>query len=427
MNALAVAAKGKGGLHAARRVRAIGAQYGVVSPRRMDRRLGHVLAIGDRFGFEATLPITVAAFERHPDLIGRYADLGIEFAVHGYYHVDHTALSAGEQVAQADRARARLEEAGIRASGFRAPYLRWNSDTLDAVRSSGFAYDSSQAMHWPVAPDLENDAYRRALTFYGSMPASTRPVLPWFDGELVRLPYCLPDDEAVVERLRLTDGARIADLWLEVFRATYERGDLLTLAVHPERIGACARGIRAVLDAARSSAPAVWTARLDDIARWWRERSATTIAVSDAGAGRHRIDVRGSDAAVVLVRSAQDAVGEPWTDGYRIVRDSAFELPTSWRPVVGVHPASPAAVAPFLREQGYIVEVTASADGLGTFVRRDRFEPDDRLELIGEIESGAGPLVRLGRWPDGAKSALALTGDVDALTIWDFACRFLGR
>jgi hypothetical protein len=42
------------------------------------------------------------------------------------------------------------------------------------------------------------------------------------------------------------------------------------------------------------------------------------------------------------------------------------------------------------------------------------------------IEESKRPLVRLGTWPDGARSALAVTGDIDALTIWDFAARFRG-
>jgi hypothetical protein len=33
------------------------------------------------------------------------------------------------------------------------------------------------------------------------------------------------------------------------------------------------------------------------------------------------------------------------------------------------------------------------------------------------------PLVKLGRWPDGAKSALCLTGDLDALSLVDYLSR----
>ena len=42
------------------------------------------------------------------------------------------------------------------------------------------------------------------------------------------------------------------------------------------------------------------------------------------------------------------------------------------------------------------------------------------------IANGAGSLVRFGVWPRGNRSALSVTGDIDALTIWDFAHRFRG-
>jgi len=45
------------------------------------------------------------------------------------------------------------------------------------------------------------------------------------------------------------------------------------------------------------------------------------------------------------------------------------------------------------------------------------------IAVLARIDAGPGPLVRLGRWPNGARSALAVTGDVDALTLGDFAIR----
>ena len=42
------------------------------------------------------------------------------------------------------------------------------------------------------------------------------------------------------------------------------------------------------------------------------------------------------------------------------------------------------------------------------------------------IDESRRPLVRFGTWPRGAKSAFSVTGDIDALTIWDFVQRFRG-
>jgi hypothetical protein len=43
--------------------------------------------------------------------------------------------------------------------------------------------------------------------------------------------------------------------------------------------------------------------------------------------------------------------------------------------------------------------------------------------FITEIGKGDWPLVRIARWPREAQCALAVTGDVDALTIWDYGQR----
>jgi hypothetical protein len=426
VNPVVVAAKGKGALNVARRAGVIGARYGI-DPRRMERRLGAVLDIVERHGGGATLPITAAPMGRNPQTVSHYAGLGIEFAVHGYYHVDHASLTAEEQIDQAGRARRLMTINGIDSIGFRAPYLRSNPGTVIALRENGFLYDSSQAMHWSIRPELETDAYRRALTFYGSLSADDYPVLPWLENDVVRIPCCLPDDESVVDRLRIRSAEAIAELWLDVWRRTDARGELFTMQVHPERIERCGPGVAAVLDAARSSGPWVWRARMDEIAQWWRDRSAATVDVRDDGMGKFRLRCRGPDGLTVLARNVDVSPAEPWSNGYRRVCAPEFDAVADRRPFIGVHPTSPERLSSFLRQQGFVVERTRSGAGYSFFLERDRFSRADERGLLDEIEAGTFPLVRLGRWPNAARSAVAVTGDVDALTIWDYALRLLGR
>jgi Polysaccharide deacetylase len=431
VSAVAVASKGKGTWHAVRRAGAIGSHYGL-GPRRMEERLATVLALVERCGCRATLPVVAAVAERYPDVVSRYAARGLEFAVHGLYHVDHTDLAKADQIDQLARARHALESAGILVAGFRAPYLRADEATIEAVRRTGFQYDASQAFHWPLDTEARGpggpvtDSYERALDFYGARSAEDHPVLPWSEGGIVRLPYCLPDDEAVVDRLRLAPG-EIATLWRAVLGATHDRGELFTLAVHPERIAECAPAIADVLAAARTLGPPVWIARLDEIARWWRDRTVSVVAVREDRPDWLRVTILGPDGVTVLARHLDIPGAEPWFGTYDRLASTEVEVPAVPRPFVGVRPDAPAALVTFLREQGYIVERAASPRLYGTFVERDRFSPADRRSLLAEIEASSAPLLRLGRWPYGARSALAVTGDVDALTIGDYARRLLGR
>jgi hypothetical protein len=428
MHPIAIATRGKGPWNTVRRAGVIGGRYGI-SCHRMERRLATMLGLVERHGCSATLPVPAAVVERHASVVARYATFGLEFAVHGLYHVDHTDLTAAEQRDQLARARQTMREAHVPVVGFRAPYLRVNDDTLAAIRGNGFLYDASQAFHWHDDLVAGDGSYERALDFYGSRPAADHPVVPWCEQGVVRIPYCLPDDEAVVDRLGLRPD-QIAAIWLGVLRATQARGDLFTLAVHPERIDACASGVAAVLEAARSASPGVWIARHDEIARWWRARLGTNVTVTPAARpGWVRVTALGPEELTLLARNvAVTGPTEPWAGDTLRACGSEVEVQAApRRPFIGVHPDCPVTVSEFLREQGYIVEEAGSEDEHSCFVWRDRFGPEDRQPLLTEIEAGSFPLLRIGRWPSGAASAVSVTGDIDALTIGDYASRLRGH
>jgi dephospho-CoA kinase len=45
--------------------------------------------------------------------------------------------------------------------------------------------------------------------------------------------------------------------------------------------------------------------------------------------------------------------------------------------------------------------------------------------LVAEIEALDKPLLRFAVWPDGARAALSITGDIDSITIQDFFLRIV--
>src|SRR5512145_741221 len=60
----------------------------------------------------------------------------------------------------------------------------------------------------------------------------------------------------------------------------------------------------------------------------------------------------------------------------------------------------------FLRQQGYILETSPDPELYPFYLDLGSFSRQDGRRLIREIEEGDFPLARLGRWPDGAHSAL---------------------
>ena len=234
---LTVALEGKGLDTLFRRVWTIGQRYGFTAAK-LDRSLALLSRILSRFDCRATLPVTAVALARNSATIQKHQAQRIEFAIHGYRHVDYSQLGLEEQSVHFRQAAQIFRDHGIHFDGFRCPYLRWNELTLTALSQDGFSYDSSASLVWDVGEEHVTDSYRQVLTFYGAQPAADYPALPYLDttSGLVRIPYCLPDDESLVERLTWHSPAEMNQVWPAMFHQIHERGELFTLGLHPERI-----------------------------------------------------------------------------------------------------------------------------------------------------------------------------------------------
>lgn len=428
LNPLTTATQGKGLWNTLKRTRAISRRYGLTT-RNMDQTLRRFADILGEFNGKATFPITGAALARSRDFTGKYQGENIEFAAHGYFHVDHRQLSLAEQTEQFNSVSRLFSACGIVPNGFRCPYLRWSDDTVTAIKQAAFKYDSSQALVWDVG-DVESitEPYRRVLNFYGALPAARYPALPRWDNGLVRIPYCLPDDEALIDRLSFASPAAMDQIWPEILSETHRLGELFTLGLHPERLDLCETALIKTFRLAADLSPAVWCARLDEVVQWWKARTDTLVTISGDEGEPIRIAVRGPDGVTILARNLNVvAESTTWNGSYRQIHANDFTLLAEKRPFIGVSPASDPYLTSFLRQQGYIVEPAVTGEKHSIFIDNPHFTYQDERPLLTQIEQGNFPLVRLSRWPYGAQSALCITGDIDALTIWDYGLRFLGN
>jgi peptidoglycan/xylan/chitin deacetylase (PgdA/CDA1 family) len=428
MNPISIALKGKGLTNFLLRGKSIVTRYGITA-NSMNQVLALLAGLLAQFECGGTFPITAVALKRNPQLIKKYQTQGLEFAIHGYRHLDHSHLSQAEQMEQLTLARQVFARAGIQAKGFRGPYLRWNVDILAVLTQQGLVYDSSQGLAWEVLNGLETQDYRHVLDFYRALPAKDYPSLPSLEKNLVRIPYSLPDDEALVERLgsKITERTK-NELWLAVLQQTYKLGELFTLGIHPERTNLCYEALKAVLTEAHQLTPAVWIARLDEIARWWQARAAADITITDLDPGEIRLNINGPEGTIVLARAVEiNAATTFWIDDIQQTKSMDFTLRSPIRPWIGVSPNVAPALTSFLRQQGYILETSRDRRRYSYYFDQTEFAAENQRPLLAQIEADSQPLVRLGRWPKGSRSALAITGDIDAITLWDYGLRLLGR
>jgi hypothetical protein len=431
-NPIELAAGAKGPMVFVHRVGMIARRY-ALTPVKIEQALEQFVETLEQFECSATFPTTAVAVERHPDVLAKYQARGIEFAVHGYTHIDYSQLGSDEQLASLNRACQVFAQAGLEVTGFRSPYLRRESHLNTAIEQAGLSYVSNQPIMWDIldAADFTETAaasYQRALSFYDPWHAAERPSLPRFDDGLVAIPVSLPDDEILLDRLGGGPNGLVGKAWKQMLADAYRRGELLTIQLHPERIAWAAKGLAATLAEARAMDPPVWIARLDEIAAWWRARTGSVVEITDLSDGGIQVNVAGPDEAVVLARDVDvDVATRPWADGYQLVDSSSFVLRSAYRPFVGLSPGTSERLAGFLRQQGYVVQVSAQDMGFAHYLDRVEFSAGDERSLLAQLEDAERPLVRLGRWPGGAYSALAVTGDIDAFTLWDYVLRTLGR
>jgi hypothetical protein len=213
-------------------------------------------------------------------------------------------------------------------------------------------------------------------------------------------------------------------LWLAILERTYSMGELFTLGLHPERIYLCETPLLRTLHRARELSPTVWITQLGEIAHWWKARMDTAVTVTNGKDRQIHVSVNGPAGVTVLARGVELMTpAKAWDGIYQQVNNTHFSLCASRRPFIGVSFTSSPNLLTFLRQQGYVVEQSASNRIHAFYLDRPRFDYKDERPLLTQIEEGKFPLVRLGRWPNGSRSALCITGDIDALTLWDYGLR----
>jgi peptidoglycan/xylan/chitin deacetylase (PgdA/CDA1 family) len=425
MKPLLIALQGKGLRNVIKRVVSIFRRYGITS-KKMDQALGYFVEVLSQYSSGASFPITAIVLARNPGVIEKYQAQNIEFAVHGYNHVDHTILSKNHQISSFTKARKLFGKRGVKSSGFRAPYLRFKESTLQAVSESGFIYDSSSSLNWDVLGGLETDSYRKALEFYGALSADKYPALPKIIDGIVEFPYCLPDDESLVERLSFGNKEEMAQPWLEMLRLTYERGELFTLGLHPERIHFCEDPLRKVLEEARKQNPKIWIARLDEIATWWLYRSKSKPLILTHDINEYIVKINRKYGIMVLGRNLQLLTSsKQWVGNDQILLGNSIKFKSSVRPFIGISDNSSPLLKSFLTQNGYIVENARTNDPYSIILNYTNFPAEEEKPLLEKLENLDRPVFRFGVWPNECKSALCVTGDIDALTVGDYLLRAL--
>jgi peptidoglycan/xylan/chitin deacetylase (PgdA/CDA1 family) len=440
MNLVSFSIRTKGLHNFIRRLTTVFTRFGF-SEQQMRRALHTVMDSLRRYDAVPTFFIPAVVLHRHSTLIAEVVCCGAEVGVHGYVHNDYRSLSEFEQYAQTERATTVFQSSQIPYGGFRNPYLGWTEDALRIFAALGFTYESNEAILHDVV-DLERlplqlrGGYEKSLLLYRTLSCNAYNLRPHFDDTLLRIPISVPDDEMLLDRLRITNAAEIGRIWSAVMQRVYELGGLYTLNLHPERAVLCKDALDSLLSYARSLPFPIWLTSLGDVNQWWRDKREFALNITRLSDGYWLVDANCTSRATLLARhlTVEDQPTTPWMGADIQVHASRFTAKAAQWPCIGLSSQTPRQVADFLQEQGYPTVNTCEEEaeryafyldmpcGLGT-TREEQILCCGAL--VQQVEQLDAPLLHFGSWPSGNRAALAVSGDIDSVTIQDFFLRIL--
>jgi peptidoglycan/xylan/chitin deacetylase (PgdA/CDA1 family) len=440
MNLISFSLKTKGVPNFARRLWTVFTRFGITEAR--IRRALHVViyALRENNGVP-TFFIPAVVLGRHPQLIAEIVSFGAEVGIHGYVHNDYRSLSKSAQYQQTEQAISLFQKTQIPYEGFRNPYLGWTEESVQIFTELGFTYDSNQAVLHDVIdldclPPHLRSGYEKSLVLFQAMPCNAYTLRPHFEGTLLRIPNSIPDDEMLFDRLRISNPEEVGHIWSKVVERVYALGGIYTLNLHPERAILCRRALDILLSYARNQPLSVWSARLMDIAQWWKERSQFRLHITSEGSNRWRVEASCTSRATLMARHllVEDQLTHPWFGADICVPSHSFVVSAAQCPCIGLSSRTPQYVLDFLFEQGYPAVHCSEEEahiyalyldipeGLGT-TRAEQLER--RSALVQRIDALEAPFLHFGCWPDGKRMAVAISGDIDSVTVQDFFLRIL--
>ena len=399
-------------------------RYGI-SESAFERKLGSFRKVMKKRGYTATVPVLGVILAHHPGILRKYRK-NIEYAVHGHLYQDYSRISFEDIQKHLAASLKEFANYNIKPHGFRSPLLRWNDRILEALLGHDFIYDSSDAVLWDNVVKVNRSRRNIIKAFYEFKSARNAISMPRVEKGIVRLPATLPNSYLLSNLWKISNPFLLSEIFDSILNATHVRGELFNLNLSIEDFPEYAAPLDMLFDSVKKKKPPVWVASLEEIARWWNERGRIPFEIKEKNDGYHIISDAPKDATFLVRGAGTDVKSEKWFGRWKTVDKSHFIVKSGRMPGIGVIPGTPGKLVDFLRSEGFIVDESTGRERFAIYFddiyRFDR-NSGDEARVLHRIENVYAPLVRLWRWPHKARSALSVTADVDAVTMWDFLRR----
>ncbi|MEE8403465.1 MAG: polysaccharide deacetylase family protein [Candidatus Hydrothermarchaeaceae archaeon] len=191
----------------------------------------------------ATFFVVAGYFEDRQEDLELLRDYDVANMAWAQHRWENSDLNEEFQLEEMQMAHKWLEERGFNPAGFRAPFLKSNEDTIKALSSMDYTYDSSQ--------------------YVGAMPYM-------IDG-IVEIPLSMHFDPYWNEK---STGYSALPVYL-AFEDTYKSGGLFTFYSHVATASENIEHLSSFLDYAATKP--VWFASAGQVADWWISRNSLEL------------------------------------------------------------------------------------------------------------------------------------------------------
>jgi hypothetical protein len=227
-------------------------------------------------GLRSSFNIVASWYPIDNGVVRELRERGFEVGVHGLYH--DRSMFSGRAAFEAQQPALREAVAALQAEGFRSPATHRVFEWLGELPVS---YDCSVPHSDPFEPQ----------------PGGCCSLWPFFIGDVVELPYTLPQDHTLFTLLR----DRSIDRWVTQLDRIVRLHGFAQVLTHPDPGYLGKRRHRALyvelLELVRDR-ESLWLALPRDVAAWWRQRDAGADGPWPARNGTIAAD--DSEARVVL-------------------------------------------------------------------------------------------------------------------------------
>ena len=206
-------------------------RYGFM-PYKMCENIRMYARILKRYNIIGTLFVPAKIVMEYKEIFKDDLFENIRIGVHGYMHIDYSKLTPIEQKEHFQKAREIFSSLGMNEVGFRAPYMRLNKEAVAILASLNYAFDSSSVFVYEKAITNKN-VLKRIQADHNIVKRSS--CYPYVEDGIVRIPFILPDDEVLVDKLNYTP-TRIKSIWCDIINNIEKFGNIAVLQIHPHRI-----------------------------------------------------------------------------------------------------------------------------------------------------------------------------------------------